>query len=210
MDPLQPNDNEIFKYLQNHADPLTNVVILPYEPWWDRLAGYFDNFEDWDYWDDEGSLGPSCYLCNEVAFSPTQIVTVNGIVFKCAFTNEPIPESMTVEISNCVGFLQCVFCFNIFHRHRCSVSMSDESYLNCLKSGTWSCPNCVPEFVPFKVNYGLVINDTINYSKLLFRLAKLLNPILSQLIDIISKLNESELMSFVMICVRFFPGLDIR
>ena len=49
-----------------------------------------------------------------------------------------------------VGSLQCGYCFNVFHRFNCALSMSKPSYLNIRRNGQWSCPSCIPQFVSKK------------------------------------------------------------
>jgi len=46
------------------------------------------------------------------------------------------------------GFLRCVYCFNTFHHRPCTFPMSKMTYLHHRKNKSWSCPSCVPIFVP--------------------------------------------------------------
>jgi len=43
--------------------------------------------------------------------------------------------------------LQCDNCSKMFCRNRCTLSLTEQAYVNVLTNG-WRCPTCVPEFIP--------------------------------------------------------------
>jgi len=62
------------------------------------------------------------------------------------------------------GILQCSFCFNYFHRFRCSMPMSKSSYLSIKKTKLWSCPMCIPDFRPREVIQSKIVRTHDNTS----------------------------------------------
>jgi hypothetical protein len=110
---------------------------------------------------DEDDDGPMCYLCDRLIFSDINILTHNEVSYTVIFKDDfQDPENYVEEYVKDTGELQCCYCFNYFHRHKCSMSMSDPSYLDFKVQKNWTCPMCVPEFVPRKVQ-NININTQI-------------------------------------------------
>ena len=105
-----------------------------------QITGQLDS----ENYDDDGNAGPLCHLCNKEILPDGDAHTTDDIRF---------PVYWKADVSKCeklkdYGILQCCYCLNMFHRNKCSLSMSYESYIAVLKSRCWSCPRCVPVFVP--------------------------------------------------------------
>ncbi|CAL8129809.1 unnamed protein product [Orchesella dallaii] len=95
--------------------------------------------DEWENVDD-----PDCFLCGEECLESTS--------FNRSFASQKL------------GFLQCSYCFNFFHRHNCILSLSDKMYYEYKCSRSWSCPTCIPEFrmneieVTFNVNFRILLS----------------------------------------------------
>jgi hypothetical protein len=136
------------------ANPETKVIIIHGAMGDDRYKGIYSRrnrdaqFEryptDWYF---EDLDGPNCHLCKKQINSLLDKFTYQGNVYYKMYTG-----SLTIENQRNDGFLQCSYCFNFFHRSRCSLTMSDESYCKATQSRAWSCPTCVPEFRPTSSN----------------------------------------------------------
>ncbi|CAL8145096.1 unnamed protein product [Orchesella dallaii] len=134
------------------------------------IIKYYEEFLSWIpyYGEDLGfreeqPKGPECSLCRKEAISDEQPLEYAGDFFTVLLTVE------AQEIQE-YGFLRCVYCFNTFHRHGCTLSISDTAYYKYKSDKTFACPLCVPEFQPKKVH--VLVNDKkcfdINYMLLLF------------------------------------------
>jgi hypothetical protein len=170
------------------ADPITNVIILEGEMIEDRYDTIYKGL-DFQYWDDDESLGPECNLCRKIVADISNIFTHDGILYTIIWKGD------LEDVDKDFCSLQCIYCLNYFHRSDCSLSMSNSTYLNILKTKQWSCPLCVPEFIMNNVKY-----DMIDYSKLLLKLVKILNPLLDQLLfsfHSFSEISIDELFCFL-------------
>jgi hypothetical protein len=171
------------------ADPITNVIILEGDTIEEKYDTIYNGL-DFQFWDDDESLGPECNLCRKIITDISTNFTLDGIVYTIIWKGDLENEDKDFYS------LQCTYCLNYFHKSDCSLSMSDSTYLNILKSKQWSCPICVPEFAMNNV----VLCDKIDYSKLLFKLAKILNPLLDQLLfsfNSFSEISIDELFYFL-------------
>jgi len=132
-------------------------------------------FHDGDY--DDGNIGPYCHLCNEVICPDEERCVLEGIQYNISWEKD-----IREDKKDCgnrkddleVGILQCCFCFNVFHRFNCSLTMSKTSYLNLKRTRQWSCPLCVKEFVPLVVKPKVCKSITFNLSKILGRVLPVL------------------------------------
>lgn len=135
------------------ADPITKVLILDGKE--DHKTFYnlikYDYVDNWSRWEENktGELrheqfGPDCHLCGEMISPDENIFSIYdnyySIIWKDSAKEQDNDES--------VGFLQCVYCFNFYHRHKCSLSMTTEKYLDRKQSKSWCCVECAPIFYP--------------------------------------------------------------
>lgn len=196
----EEDELELFVFLKHHAHPDTNIVTLD-QGLTQTLYWKIVDRTECDFWDANGALGPECNLCNEEITSDRQKITISGVQFTLVFSDEL--ESMDEDS----GFLQCVYCLNFYHRHNCSLTMSDSSYLSSVKHCTWSCPNCVPEFVHSNSNAKVV--NKFNTSKLLLKLAKILSPVLDEVLDLFATMSDCEIKEVMTSIVKFMLMYDI-
>jgi hypothetical protein len=124
-----------------------------------------------EYWvpDNKPSIwGPPCYLCNEDIFYEGTSTVLSNERYEIFFENDTFYENDKCTSSNDEsyqgqGLLQCVYCFNYFHRWNCSLTMNKKSYLQAIRNKTWACPTCVPAFVPrSKRNKALIFKSERN------------------------------------------------
>lgn len=151
-------------------DPDVNDAIS------ELLCGY--------YWDDEDALGPDCHLCGQSSVDVLYTITVNDVticvIFKESLEGEANNWNIKEEDRWKIGTLQCSYCFNFFHKNRCNISMSNDSYFNLRESNSWACPCCVPIFVSTSPREN---TKNINYHNLLRKLAKILSPLINQSVN---------------------------
>lgn len=111
----------------------------------------------------EGIVGPMCHLCDKEICPDDERVVIENNVFNLIWENEIVSSKDEKDQDNLdcsdSGILQCVYCFNVYHRFNCSLTMSKASYIKAKQSKQWSCPSCVPEFVPQHLTLG---NDSAN------------------------------------------------
>lgn len=196
----EEDELELLVFLKNHAHPDTNIVVLDQDMTQTLYWRIIDRTEC-DFWDCDGALGPECNLCREEITSDRQKITISGIQFTLVFSDEL--ESMDEDS----GFLQCVYCLNFYHRHNCNLAMSDLSYLSSVQHSAWSCPNCVPEFRPRSLSNMTVSKFKI--SKLLLKLAKILNPVLDEVISIFAMMSDYEIHDIMTLLVKFMLMYDV-
>jgi len=98
-----------------------------------------DSDDDED--EEEDADVSKCSLCEMTVLSDEDMMKYNGAVYTT------VTRTLPKWINPQQGFLRCVYCFGIFHRHRCMLKLSDHSYYYYKHSKDWACPNCVPEFV---------------------------------------------------------------
>lgn len=159
------------------ADPITNVIILEGNVTEDRYLLIFRNLDS-EYWDDSEAFGPTCHLCDEEIIATQEKLTYNGSMYTVIWEDEVTSDEWDVDTKKRVNILQCVYCLNFYHKVRCNVEMSTNSYLHIVKNRQWACPTCVPEFKISNVNVLFNLKKAINVDKLMNKLAKLLNPLL--------------------------------
>ena len=83
--------------------------------------------------------------------------------------------------------------------------MSDVSYSNILYSKSWACPSCVP---PFKSKTKIIeTSDHVNYNTLLYKLAKILNPLRNQCADIFYTTKDFKYK--YELCINMFENYGI-
>jgi len=91
--------------------------------------------------------GPPCNLCNDFILQDSKQILYNDTRYWIHLQeDEYVPEHP--EIWERYQMLQCNYCLNFYHRHKCSLSMTDKSYWEIIKKRDWACPICVPAFVP--------------------------------------------------------------
>ena len=123
------------------ANVKTNVIILNGSMCDNNYNELYNNLE-FQNWDDDNNIGPLCYMCDEEILPCEDFLICGETRYAVLWKNDVIDCGGKEEF----GVLQCVFCFNYFHRKKCSLSMSDTSYLNVKNSKMWACAFCVPEF----------------------------------------------------------------
>jgi hypothetical protein len=181
-DYYQPCEEEIVaarEYIRTAASliPSTNVLILtgPYGlP--DALRPFI---YDGDY-GGTGIAGPDCYRCNKEICPEAERCVVDDISYNLLWKDDIREKEECDKGELEVGVLQCVYCFNLFHRFNCSLSMSKSSYIKAKSTRQWACPNCVPEFIPFNFKItkpNTVIFNLLNLFKRLRRALETYDPI---------------------------------
>lgn len=131
------------------------------------------------YDDGENETGPDCHLCGQEIYDLASIFTYKGTIYNFLFKDD-ISDSEGYTWRD--GMLQCIYCFNFFHKNNCNVSMSDYSYCKIFLSKNWACPTCVPIFKSKSFNTS-VFYKPIDFKKVLLKLVKVLNPLRDQLSD---------------------------
>lgn len=122
------------------AHPITNSVVLSGSRGDDKYRE-LHNLLEGQIWDDERLMGPECHLCGEDVYDYTNPITYKDSIIYIMFQDDLIEDFCWKD-----GLLQCVYCFNYFHKNRCNLSMSAQSFFNCFLSKIWACPNCIPDF----------------------------------------------------------------
>jgi hypothetical protein len=120
--------------------PQTNVVFIHGDRT-DKDNAIVKRFLTGETWGHEEDLGPTCGLCQKEVYSENEFIIAKGTRYFIYFEKDISFKDFEM------GMLQCCFCFEFFHRHGCSLTMSDMSYINKIKSRDWACPLCVPSFV---------------------------------------------------------------
>lgn len=172
---MLPHVQNMFDKFLPLAHPTTKVIIVDGNM--DDCELYqYQNYELCDE-DERRAEGPECHLCGEAIVDINNPLTYEDTTYSIVYKDDLLAD----DWDYCA--LQCIYCLNFFHRNRCNVTMTNESYTHILLSKNWACPSCVPIFVSRYAHINKDINKDIDYDKLLHKLAKLLNPLLSQSID---------------------------
>jgi len=142
-------------------------------------------YRDWDHpwsteddWQWENVDGPECYLCGKEAMADQQLLkpTKDNVYYTVIFKTESMEHMTKPFAPEHKGFLQCVYCFNFFHRHKCSLSLSDDTYYSYKFNGGWSCPTCVPEFrFKKRIHVQKCLDFAILVFKALYHLSNFVN-----------------------------------
>ncbi len=129
-------------------------------------------FVDWQ----EDLPGPDCHLCGEMILPLGEFMDHEDD----KYNNYEIYWRGDIDDKDeDNGVLQCSYCLNYFHRRMCSLSMSDNSVISAYFKKSWSCPSCVPEFIPSTTTkLRCVINQKDN------------DDILQKLFVILNKFSE--------------------
>ena len=160
------------------ANPDTGVILLDGKMTDDIHTDIYYSL-DFEYYDDDEALGPDCYLCGLPIYDLSNPLTSGDDKFTILWKD----DLKGCDWDACT--LQCAFCLNFFHRTRCNLTMTDDSYLNTQITKSWSCPSCVPSFQSKSRQQG-----NINTFKLLTKLAKILNPLLKDPLPTNVPMNE--------------------
>src|SRR5665811_1030650 len=89
---------------------------------------------DWD--------PPDCHLCGEEIKPNGDFMFRNNQRFEVYWRNDF--SWGDEDDKHLLGGMQCIYCFNYFHRHKCSFSMSDDSVIASYIKKSWACALCVP------------------------------------------------------------------
>lgn len=103
------------------ANTSTKIIVL------DGMIDDWKNLYntlDYTEWDFDNSFGPECHLCGDVILDFTSQAIHNGIAYTVIWKGDSLYRAWTT------GYLQCCYCFNYYHRNRCSLTMSDTSFFN--------------------------------------------------------------------------------
>jgi len=133
-------DDTLCNFRKKKYEDFVNNII------WECWESYHEEDLPLDY--SGPKIGPDCHLCGEEIIPDDYLITINGDIYKVIWKEEVKEEEHSEE----VGMLQCVFCFNFYHRHKCSLFLSHTSYFGKKLAKSWSCPTCIPVFVPTKKN----------------------------------------------------------
>ena len=156
-----------------------NTILLQHGNVSNLHPDLMDYFEDaWEDQDNRGRIGwndcgVTCSCCKEFAYPNVEFIVLEDTRYFLIF-EEKIPKEVKSEDDKVDGFLQCVYCFNFYHRFGCTLSMSIQSYISCLLSRNWACPTCVPEFVPVLARKIRLVKSATD-SDLLIKIFKSLN-----------------------------------
>ena len=132
-------------YVKTNANPDTKVLLLPGKLSDGNHKPIIEFIEDWDYDYDNDEFGPSCFLCNKEIIPDCEKCVIEDTVYSVMWAGDV--KGYENGDDN-VGIMQCCYCFNVFHRFKCSLSMPTSTYINMQLSKLWTCPLCVPEFRP--------------------------------------------------------------
>ena len=127
-----------------------NTILLQHGNASNLHRDLMEYYEDvWEDQDNRGSIGwnpcgVTCSSCDKIAYPNLEMIVLEETRYFLIF-EESLPKVKCKE-NELEGFLQCVYCFNFYHRFGCTLSMSTQSYISCLLSRQWACPTCVPEF----------------------------------------------------------------
>ena len=120
----------------------TNVIFLTGE----YPATMKQYRKDWNY--GPGNMGPDCHLCHQEIFDESEPCAISETVHTIVDMQDVLEDMNSDPFDKNIGVMQCNYCFNVYHRFKCSLSMSKTSYLISKWTKQWSCPTCVPEFIP--------------------------------------------------------------
>ena len=127
----------------------SNVIIL--DKWEDMDVKLIRELLD----EEQDFIYPDCALCLKPIFFNTESFLFNNKRYLIHFKSDFREISDQSELSDMkdlnIEGMKCRYCSNYFHRHKCSLQMSNLSYRKAISYGRWSCPNCVPEFDPWKL-----------------------------------------------------------
>ena len=123
-------------------------------------------------WQEDDIMGPDCHLCGKEILPLGEFIDQDDDQFD---KFEIYWRGDTDEKTEESGVLQCSYCFNYFHRHKCSLSMSDDSVLASYFKKSWACALCVPEFIPTPQTLLRCIFNNKDTDKILQKLFKILN-----------------------------------
>jgi hypothetical protein len=133
-------DSSDVNSLLSGADPATNVMIREGRMQQDEGTHRFiENY------DDEERNEQTCQLCNQPALPIRKYFVHNNERYIIIWKQDLKDVSRDPEW----GYLQCCYCFDFYHRHKCTLLMTDEQFIKKTVSRSWVCPSCVPEYVPF-------------------------------------------------------------
>jgi hypothetical protein len=147
-----------------------NILMLQRENGWndkDSLWYKFHEFEKYfenDSWvpgSEENHDGPPCHICQKIIISHFIPVDLNNVTYWYChedMVEDKVEETRPKKVAKKFGLLQCVYCFNFFHRWKCSLSMNKKSYINKMLDRSWACASCVPVFIPRAKNKAKKVN----------------------------------------------------
>jgi len=126
-------------------------------------------YENWQ-WDN--IAGPDCHLCGKMIVPLGELIDQGDDEFDGfeVYWREDTDDKREEN-----GVLQCSYCFNYFHRHKCSLSMSDNSVIASYLKKSWACALCVPVFIPSPLTMLRCIFNNKDTDKILQKLFKILN-----------------------------------
>lgn len=108
MDMAAPMSFEDFIF---QAEPETNVIILDGKLDQHKYRTVYYKL-DYIIWDDVESLGPVCYLCDEIIEDITDSFTFKGTTYSIV-----LKDHFNVDDPNKCA-LQCVHCLNFYHKNK--------------------------------------------------------------------------------------------
>lgn len=172
------NNDECIEYLLRESSP-ANVLVLPgdledeeYEDDYECLC-LGELFESWGPDNENGNeieFGPTCKLCDKMIIADRKVLIFRGTSYWIFFEGEASEDEDW-------GVLQCSYCFDFFHRNKCSLSMTNYSYFEAQKNRSWACPKCVPVFIPY-VKTGIKKFDSNHFLEKLFSLLSKIRNVL--------------------------------
>ena len=187
-----PNEEEIVstkEFLKNASPSPTNLIMMPGRQCENGIDPTLAPFiRQWKY---GGEIGPDCDLCGKVICPDDERCDIDGTLYTLIWEADIKEKEMCINVLDLdVGILQCGYCFNLFHRFNCVLSMTKSSYLNSRRTGLWSCPSCVPQFVSTKFERDRVIIQDWNLLYIFQRVLGMLqkyDPLYNMLPCIISR-----------------------
>jgi hypothetical protein len=102
-------------------------------------------------------IEPECKLCKEEIITEGHTTVHDGVKYTMYFIDDICKKNQKYRNWEKTGSFQCVYCLNDFHRWKCSLSMSQNSYIETIKSRSWACPTCVPAFLPRAKNKAQIV-----------------------------------------------------
>jgi hypothetical protein len=164
---------------------------------WCKFHKYSNTFEN-DTWV-PGSAGnqdgPPCHICQKDIISHFIPVNQNNVTYwYCHDDNvtDKVDERYDKKVAKKFGLLQCVYCFNFFHRWKCSLSMNKKSYINKMFDRSWACATCVPVFISRAKNKARKVNKLEEKKKLLL---EFLRKVFTELYNIGFNMNMNNFVS---------------
>jgi len=176
------DDEESFKITKEDIlrDVLpANTILLQHGNVSNLHEDLIDDFEDvWVDQDNIGNIGwledgVTCSCCEKIAYPTVEMIVLEETRYFLIF--EEMISKVKCKGNELEGFLQCVYCFNYYHRFGCTLSMSIQSYISCLLSRNYACPSCVPEYIPVAVRKIQVKSASATDSDLLINIFQSLN-----------------------------------